>query len=37
VGPPAVELVEVEEEVDLDVPLLADEVVKAKGEGLGVE
>jgi len=34
---PAIELVEVEDEVDLDVPLLADEFVKAKGKGLGVE
>jgi len=37
VGPAAVVLVEVEEEVDLDVPLLACELAKAQGESFRVE
>jgi hypothetical protein len=34
VGAAAVELVEVEQEVDLDVSLLAGELAKAGGEGV---
>jgi hypothetical protein len=36
-GAPAVELIEVEEELDLDVSFIAGEVAEAAGEGGGVE
>ncbi|HZY05044.1 MAG TPA: hypothetical protein VFF02_16255 [Anaeromyxobacteraceae bacterium] len=36
-GPPAVELLEVEEELDLDPAFVASELAEAAGQGAGVE
>jgi hypothetical protein len=36
-GPSPIELLEVEEELDLDSPLVAGELAEAAGQGAGVE
>jgi hypothetical protein len=36
-GPPAVELVEVEEELDLDPPFVAGQLAEPAGQGAGIE